>query len=258
MKSMKPWLALVVALLGITSVQAADMDKTNVIRDYTDTVVPAGQQAYEAGVKSYNHCLSQHGYKYTWTALTHETGDTYQYSYVSAPYTWADFDAMHTAGNACDQTWRTEVNPHLKSETSAFLVHMPELSHLPNGMPLTSALTEVTYFKLKPGHEASEAFTNVAKKITAAAEKSNWSGHYMIARVQDGGQGAPNFIVVSFSKSWADLGDAPSPSLWKMVESTYGKQDTDAMRKSLNDAIQDQSSHVDSYSADLTYPTPGK
>jgi hypothetical protein len=258
MKSMKPWMASVVALLCITGVHAAEMGKANVIRDYTDTVAPADQQAYEAGVKSYNQCLSQHGFKYTWTALLHETGDTYQYSYISAPSTWESFDAMHTTGKACDQTWRTEVNPHLKSEMSAFLVRTPELTYMPDGMPMTSAFTEVTYFKLKPGHDASEAFTDVARKIAAAAEKSKWSEHFMIAKVKDGGQGSPDFIVVSFSKSWADLGEDANPSLWKMVENVYGKPDAAALRKSLNDAVQEVSSHVDSYSAELTYQPAGK
>ncbi len=258
MKSMKPWLALVVALSCITSVQAAEMDKANVIRDYTDTVAPADQQAYEAGVKSYNQCLSQHGYKYTWTALTHETGDTYQYSYISAPSTWASFDAMHTEGKACDASWRKAVNPHLKSETSAFLVRMPELSHMPADMGLTSALMDVTYFKLKPGHEVSEAFVKAATRIAAAAEKSSWSEHYMFTKVQDGGQDAPDFILVSFSRSWADFGDESIPSVWKMVENAYGKKDADALRKSVNDTIKDVSSHVDSYSAELTYLPSGK
>ncbi|OOG56842.1 hypothetical protein [Rhodanobacter sp. C03] len=258
MKSMKPWMASMAALLCIAGVHAAEMGKTHVIRDYTDTVAPADQQAYEAGVKSYNQCLGQHGFKYAWVALLHETGDTYRYSYISDPSTWETFDAMHTAGKACDQTWRTEVNPHLKSETSAFLEPMPELTYMPGGMPKTSALTEVTYFKLKPGHDASEAFTSVARKIAAAAEKSKWSEHFMIAKVKDGDQGAPDFMVVSFSRSWADFGEDANPTLWKMVENTYGKEDAAALRKSLNDAIQDVSSHVDSYSADLTYQPSGK
>lgn len=253
MKSIKPWMAPVVALLCITGVHAAEMDKANVIRDYTDTVAPADQQAYEAGVKSYNQCLSQHGFKYTWTAVLHETGDTYQYSYVSEPSTWGSFDAMRTTGMACDAVWRKDVNPHLKSETSAFLVRAPELAYMPAGMSPAAPLTEVTYFKLKPGHEASEAFTNAAKKIAAAAEKSKWPAHFMVLKVKDGGQGSPDFIVVSYSKSWADFGEDANPPLWKMVENNYGKQDTAALRKSLNDAIQDVSSHVDSYSVDLTY-----
>lgn len=43
-----------------------------------------------------------------------------------------------------------------------------------------------------------------------------------------------------------------------MVENAYGNEDTAALCKSLNDAVQDVSSHVDSYSADLTYQPSGK
>ena len=74
MKSMKPWLVPAIAVLCISGAQAAEMDKASVMRDYTDTVAPAGQQAYEAGIKSYNQCLSQHGFKFAWTAWVHETG----------------------------------------------------------------------------------------------------------------------------------------------------------------------------------------
>ena len=58
MKRMTLWLVPAIALLCISSVQAAAKDKANVVRDYTDTVAPADQQAYEAGMKSYNQCLA--------------------------------------------------------------------------------------------------------------------------------------------------------------------------------------------------------
>jgi hypothetical protein len=253
MKSIKPCLALAVALLGSISVQAAEMEKANVIRAYTDTVAPADQEAYEAGVKSYNQCLGQHGLKYSWVALVHETGDTYQYSYLSAPSTWGAFDAMHTASKACDQTWRTAANPHLKGETSAFMLQMPELSHMSGEAGMTSPLMDVIFFKLKPGHEVSEAFTNAAKQVAAAAEKTHWSTHYMFVKVQDGGEDAADFILLIPAKNWADLGADPNPPVWKMVENAYGKPTADSVRKSLDDATQSSSSHIDSYSADLTY-----
>jgi hypothetical protein len=257
MKSMTVWLASAVALMCITGVQAADKDKANVIRDYTDTVAPADQQAYEAGVKSYSQCLGQHGFKYAWTAWVHETGDTYTYSYTSDPAAWASFDAMHAAGKACDQAFRANANPHLKSETSLFLVQMPELSHMAKAMG-TPALIEVTYFTLKPGREMSEAFTDAVKKITAAAEKSHWSFEYITAKVRGGDKGAPDFVLVVPSRSWADFGKEASPPLWTMVESAYGKAGATALRKSLNDTIRDVSSHVDSYSADLSYVPSSK
>jgi hypothetical protein len=258
MNTITPWVALSFALSCAASVQAADTSRSTIVRDYTDIVAPAEQQAYEAGVKNFNQCLHQHGFKYTWKAWIHETGNTYAYSYVTDPISWQDFDAMNTAGKACDQALRTAVNPHLKSETSAFFEMMPAMSHMPKNMPPTSAFIEVTYFKLKPGHEAMDAFMAAAKKIAAAAEKSNWAVNYMIGQVQEGDEGSPDFILVIPANSWAEVGKDPDPSVWKMVENVYGKESGQAIRKSVNDAVQSQSSHVDSYSAELTYMAAGQ
>jgi hypothetical protein len=223
MNTSKPWLALSFTLLCATAVHAADTGKPAIVRDYTDVVAPAEQQAYETGIKNYNQCLQQHGFKYTWKAWVHETGNTYSYSYVSDPLAWASFDAMAAAGKACDGQLRSAVNPHLQSETSAFMEMMPDMSHMPQGKPPASAFIEVTFFKLKPGHQADEAFT-------AAVIPAN---------------------------SWAEVGKDPDPSVWKMVENVYGKEAAQALRKSINDAIQDSSAHVDSYNADLTYTAAG-
>lgn len=245
------------ALLCVAGAQAADMNAANVSRDYTDSVAPAQQQAYEAGVKAYNQCLAQHGFKYAWTAWMHVTGDVYTYSYDSDPLTWSDFDAMHTAGMPCDPVWQSEVNPHLQGETSAFMVGMPEMSHLPGGANLGKGLLEVTYFTLKAGHAAHDAFVDAAKRVARAADKSNWPGDYLFAAVQDGGPGAPDFILVWSGTGWADLNQEVDPPLWKMVANVYGKKKAEEIRKSLNDAIKHTSSHVDAYSADLTYTPAG-
>lgn len=258
MNTSTPWLALSFTLLCASGIQAADTSASTIVRDYTDIVAPAEQQAYENGVKTFNQCLHQHGFNYTWKAWVHETGNTYSYSYVTDPLAWENFDAMSLAGKACDATLRTAVNPHLKSETSAFFEVMPAMSHMPKSMAPASAFIEVTYFKLKPGHEAEEAFVDAAKKIAAAAEKSSWSINYMFARVRDADEGAPDFILVIPAKSWAQLGREPDPSVWKMVENVYGKESGQALRKSVNNVIQSTSAHVDSYSADLTYTAGSK
>ncbi|HTV85066.1 MAG TPA: hypothetical protein VME63_06660 [Dyella sp.] len=257
MKNVTAWLAL--ALLFGTAAQAQEKAApTTVLRDYTDVVAPADQEAYEAGVKNFNQCMRQHGAKYTWTAWVHETGNTYSYSYTSDPLPWGGFDDMEAVGKTCDGVLRSSVNPHLKSETSSFLQWMPELSHVSKGTDATPKLIEVTYFMLKPGHEASETFTANVKKVAAAAEKAKWPYYYRFGQVIDGGEGAPDFILISPSGSWAELGRDPNPDVWKMVEGVYGKADALAIRKAINDAIKDISSHVDSYSADLTYVGSGK
>ncbi|MGH8041205.1 MAG: hypothetical protein ACREPN_04075 [Rudaea sp.] len=234
---------------------AADASKANVYRDFSDTVAPANQDAYEAGVKAYNECLKQHGSKYTWTAWNHETGNVYKYSYVAGPYTWADFDTMRTTGKACDATWRKMANPHLKGEISAFMVEQADMSYMPDGgaNQAPPAYIDVVYFYVKPGHQAHEAFSSAVKKIAAGAVKSKWSGHFSTSELNYGDDGAPDYLVVLPNKNWADVGMETNPTLWKMMEGVYGKTEAAAIRKSLNDSIEKSSSHIDSYNEELTY-----
>lgn len=255
MKNSTIRLALAFAL-ACGSAQAAD--NVHAIRDFTDTVTPAEQQAYVAGSKAFNQCLRQHDFKYNLTAWTHETGDTYSYSYVTDPVPWATFDAMDAAVKACLPVIGSQVNPHLKSETSAFMQVMPELSHRSGRKAAPPPLIEVTNFTLKPGHQAVETFMAAAKKIAAAAAKSNWPHEYQIVRLVDAGDGAPDFSLVTPDKNWADVGTEPDPGVWKMVESVYGKSDAAAIRQSINDVVARQSSHVDSYNAELSYLVAGK
>lgn len=243
------------ALTAASSALAADANKAVVNRDWTDIVAPAQQEAYEAGLKAYNRCLREHGFKYSQYTVTHETGDTYKYSTVTGPYTWAAFDAMDAAAKPCDATWRAQSNPHLTSETSIFMVDQPELSHMPAGWEKQAqpAFLDVIYEKLKPGHDASEAFIAAVKKIAAAAAKSQWPYYFRMMKVDGGDEGSPDYVLVLPQKSWADYGAETNPPVWKMVEGVYGKDDTAALRKSLNDALEHSSSHVDRYSADLSY-----
>ena len=247
--------ASALALSAYTGAFAADTSKANVYRVFNDSVAPADQDAYEAGGKAYNQCLHDHGFKYTWTAWNHETGDTYAYSYVAGPYTWADFDTMHAAGKVCDATWHKMANPHLKGEGSAFMVGHADMSHMPKDSDKAPqpAMIGVVVFHLKNGHEAHEAFANAVKKIAAAADKSNWSGHFETLEINYGGDGAPDYIVLLPNKNWADVGMEANPSLWKMMEGVYGKTEAAAIHKSLGDSIEKSSSHIDSYNADLTY-----
>lgn len=238
-------------LMAMGGVYAAEAP-AKVSRVYTDTVAPASQQAYLAGIKSYNKCLAEQGFKFRWTALTHETGDVYSYSYVSDPGSWADFDEMRKQGKTCDATFMTAVNPHLKGEISAFLQEEADMSHInPQGM--SGELMEITYFKLKSGHGQGKAFGDAVKKVAVAAAKTHWPYYYRFVRVLDGGADAPDFMVATYSASWAQLGADASPSLWKMVETANGKEAAAAIRKAIDESIEQSSSHIDRQDAELSY-----
>lgn len=256
MNVLVPCLASALALAAVTSTFAAESNKANVYRDYTDTVAPANQEAYEAGVKAWNQCLKEHGSKYAWIAWNHETGsDTYTYSYVSGPNLWGDFDTMRSAFKACDSTWRKQAAPHLKRESSAFMEFESDMSNLPASWRTDPppAMLQVLEFTLKSGHEANESFRTNMKKFAAAAAKAKWPYHFQTVSIAGGGDGSPDYLIVIPTKNWADAGSEPNPTFWKMVEGVYGKTDAEAMRKSFNDAIAKSSGHFDSYSADLSY-----
>jgi len=242
--------------VAAASVHAAEADTANVVRIYRDSVEPARQQAYEAAVRKYNKCLGQHGFKYSWRTWTHETGDTHMYSFAAGPYTWADFDTLGATDKACEDTWRTQGNPNMKDEISLFLVAQPELSRMPDADK--PALINVTSFKLRSGRAADDAFTEAMRKIGAAAETSRWPTRYTLYKTRGGDRDVPDYILVSPYKNWAEYGAGPDPSVWKMVESVYGKKETEALRKQLDEALADVYSHVDNFSVDLSYIAPGK
>lgn len=258
MKRIIVWLALVAGLSCVLASQAAEKNGRSVIRSYTDWVAPADQQAYEAGLKTYNRCLGEHGFKYAWMALNHETGDVYTYSYVTDPLTWADFDVMRESGRACDAVFRESVNPHLKHETSGFMKVLPEMSYMPDGADMGRGYVDVVLFTIKPGHEMDDSFKDTVKQITAAAVKAKWPGRYQVMRVIDSGDDAPDYILVSPSKDWADFGTGADPAFWKMVADVRGEVQAKALRKALDDAIKHVSAHVDRYNAELTYRPSGK
>lgn len=255
---MKILTACVVAALAVSaagSALAADSDKAVVFRDYTDTVVPAQQQAYEAGVKAYNQCLREHHVKFSEPTVTHETGNDYQYSSDIGPVTWAEMDVLAEQAKACDATWRNQANPHIKGETSTFMVMQPDMTHLPADWRAQTPppILHIIDYTLKPGYDAEAAFTAAVRKITAAAAKAKWPYYWMTARIEGGGDGAPDYILVIRSKNWTDAGTEPNPALWKMVASVYGQADADAIRKSLDDSFAKASDHYDKYNADLSY-----
>lgn len=253
MKKFSAFAATVAALTCAGGAQAAATPPTSLSFDIEDTVAPAQQTAYEAGVKNYNRCLSQHGFKFAVPALEHVTGNTYIYSYVVNLPNWAGLDTNHAMAAVCDSVFQSEVNPHLLSETAAISSVMPGFSHYPNGKAPMTPLTEVISFTLKPGMAAYKAFTNGAKAIYAAEAKSNWPYYSELDAMNYAGPGAPDFQLIIPAKSWAEIGTPESPSVWKMLANVDGQQKADEIHKSIDEATASTEEHVDRYAPSLSY-----
>ena len=258
MKNFCTLAATAAALMCAGGVQAAATDPISLSFDIEDAVAPAQQVAYEAGVKSYNRCLSQHGYKFAVPALEHVTGDTYAYSYVVILPNWAGLDTNHAMSAVCDSVFEADVNPHLLSETAAISTVMPGFRHYPKGEgPADAPLTEVISFTLKPGRAADEAFRNGVRSIYAAEAKSNWPYYSELDGMNFAGPGAPDFQLIIPARSWAEIGTPESPTVWEMLAKAYGQRKADAIRKSIDGAVASTEEHIDRYAPSLSY-TPSQ
>ncbi len=93
--------------------------------------------------------------------------------------------------------------------------------------------------------------------LAAAADKAHWEGHFAGYDINGAGQGGEDFVLVWPNKSWADVGQDPSPSAKDLMSSAYGKAAAEANHQKLLGAIAEHWSDAWSYDKDLTL-IPGK
>lgn len=254
---MKTLVTCMAAALAIsTGTHAADANRALVTIEYTDTVAPAEMQAYEAGIKAYVKCLREHRVTFNEYAVSHATGqDTYQVSFEREPMTWAKRDELGGEYRPCKPIFNTQVDPHLYSESAAVLMEQPTMSHVAFSAmhQVPPQVLHVFNYTLKSGPAAQAAFAAAMKKIATAAAKTKWPYYWDMVAIEGGGEGAPDYQLVIGSKDWAEAGAEPDLSLWKMVAKAYGQSEADAIRESLDGAIERISDHFDRYSAELSY-----
>ena len=67
----------------------------------------------------------------------------------------------------------------------------------------------------------------------AAADKTKWYATWDAMGIIAGGRGVADYHMVWPNKSWAEMGEDPSPSAKAMMEHVYGKAAALANRKQI-------------------------
>jgi len=243
-------LAVAVAVIAAGGVSAHAAESGSVSRFYMVEVAPAQDQAFQAGMKTWLKCLHEHADTRSLWAWSAETGDLGRYVFESDTRTWAGIDERSPAGKACSGDFNTDVMPHVSKAVSWVARDMPKLSHdaAKGAIP---AYVFVANIKLKPGQ--GPAFEEALGKFAAAANKSKWEGYWFTQQVVAGGHGAPDYNMVWPNKSWAEIGQDPSPSAKAMMESAYGKAGATANRKQYLDAVEHSWSSIYRFDKELSY-----
>jgi len=193
--------------------------------------------------------LVEHGATRAMWAFDQVTGNLDHYVFESGDTTWAAMDAHDPAGKACGPTFVSAVEAHFSKGTSWVAQDMPKLSH-------PGALKHMDYFyvasvKVRPGQGPD--FEEALGKFAAAADKTKWDANWDTMGIIAGGRGAADYDMVWPNKSWAEMGEDPSPSAKAMMEHVYGKAAAAANRKRYLAAIEHSWSSIYKYDKDLSY-----
>lgn len=244
--------AVALAAMGLAHAAPAAMPITRV---YIVQVPSAQDHDFIVGVKDYEKCLSDHGTKQATYVYDAETGDLTRYLFLNGYSAWSGMDAQDAAAAACRSVFGTELLPHVGQAFSEVAVLNAKESYMPGGDPDPAPMMWVDSYRIKAGQ--GPAFNDALQHLAAAAAKTHWQAHFGGYDIQGGGQGAQDFVLVWPNKSWADIGQDPSPSAKDMVSSVYGAAAAASGHEKFVASIADHWADSWRYDKDLSL-VPGK
>ncbi|MGH8199789.1 MAG: hypothetical protein ACREVO_05420 [Steroidobacteraceae bacterium] len=245
-------LAVVLAAsMGLAQVAAA----TPVSRVYIVEVPPAEDHAFNVGVQAWEKCLRDHGARQATYAFEAQTGDLSRYLFLNQYSSWGGMDAHDAAGMACRDTFGTAVLPHVSGAVSNIAVVNAKDTYMPGGDPDPPSVLWADAYRIKAGQEP--AFNAALEKLAAAAAKTHWQGHFIGHDIMGAGKGGADFIIAWPNKSWADVGQDPSPSARDMMDRVYGAAAAESLHRKFVASIAEHWSESWSYDKDLSF-IPGK
>jgi hypothetical protein len=227
----------------------------NLCRIYFTTPKPGSSEQYEAGRKK--HMQFHRAQKDTWTWNTYaiDTGDDAgTYITSSCGHQWKDFDEWDKRMGKIDTAdGAINLAPFTVGGRNGFYVYRSDMSLAPaNAAP--APMTVATIYLLHPG--AAPDFIAAVKRINAALSKQpDWPKTSGWLQLANGGDG-PTFVLLNPRQNWAEFAPlAKTPA--DVLNETYGKEQADAIMKTIRDSTARLSTETVTHRPDLSY-FPGK
>jgi hypothetical protein len=226
------------------------MNANNVCRIYFS--VPKGNPAqFEAGRKKHNMFHQAQKDTWSWNTYLIDTGDnTGTYVTSSCGHSWKDFDDWEAKMAKADTAdANINLSPYIQGGRNGFYVYRSDMSLAPAGRPIAPRVA-VTVYVLHPG--AAPDFIAAIKRVNEALSKqADWPKTSGWLQLINGGEG-PTFVLLSDRKNFADF--APlAKTVNDVLTETYGKEQSDAIQKTIRDATARLFTESAAYRADLSY-----
>jgi hypothetical protein len=239
---------LLAASIGLA--QAAGSAPAAVTRVYLIQVPPAQDHAFSAGIKTWESCMRSHGVKQATYVYDAETGDVTRYLFLNEYGAWGAMDTHEPAAKECRDVFSADVIPHVGNAYSEVAELDAKATYMPASDAAPAPLLWVDSYRIKPGQ--AQNFRDAVEKFTAAAAKTHWASHFAAYEINGAGQGGEDFVMVWPHKSWAQVGQEPTPSIEDLMIRAYGRTAAKANHGKVLKAITEHWSDVWQYDKDLS------
>lgn len=227
------------------------MNANNLCRVFFSTPKPGATAAFEAGRKKHNQFHAAQKDTWTWNTWEIQTGDnTGTYVTSSCGHSWKDFDEWEARmGKADTADANVNLAPNTVGGRNGFYLYRADMSLAPPNRP-PSPMLSVTIYMLKPGGgpDFVAAMTRIKDALNKQADFPKASGWMQLV---NGGE-APVFVLLSDRKNWAEFAP-PNKSVQDLVSAAYGKDQADAIYKTIRDNTEHVFTEAVTYRQDLSY-----
>jgi len=242
-------LFVAVCLQGLV-VAAMAQDQPGTIGEVVRIKPKAGmEKQFEAAGKEHIAWHRQKQDDWTWSVWQVASGPgTGEYVAGTFGHKWSDFDNSKVSREEDDADAGQRIGPYVQSLETQYVAFLPKHSR-PTDTNTPSKMATVVTIHVKPG--MVDAFLNAVSKVNDAIEKTHWPVHYGWYVLANGGE-HPTFFRVHPREKWADFAPPDKP-FEKMLEEAYGREDAEAIIKTLNKATASSSSEMIVYRPDMSY-----
>lgn len=223
----------------------------NYCRIYFTTPKAGQTQQYEAGRKKHAQFHRNQKDTFTYHAVSIETGDRAgSYVYTTCGHALKDFDEWQSRmGKADVADVAMTMEPYTQSGSNGIYVYRADMSLGPMS-PTPAPMSQVTVYHLHPG--TAPDFIAAIKKVNEALSKQpDWPKTSGWLQLVNGGE-APTMVLINSRKNWAEY--APlSKTVPDVLTETYGKEQADAIQKTIRDCTAHLYTETGVYREDLSY-----
>ena len=213
----------------------------------TEFTVKSGHESqFEEGVKAWKACYLENKGEWTWTFWKRYNGKGSVYLLSTINQKWAEMDDQNDeAGKKCWQVAMDKIIPHVESTEDNIATSIPEYSRTGTS---EWGIVWVSFFQV----ENSVLFREIVKETSDVIQKAEGDQRNVWYVCNGGGPESADFYVVTPYKNFASL-DVERDGVWKMVENSKGKEETDKLRASLRSSLKNSWAYLYKRMDDLSH-----